>query len=118
MMDWKEIFRHLSKAGYEVYSLGQHKGICAAPYLVLRNNGASSGYSTVIQDYEILLYYPLDRYSEFEGYIDSVRKTMNELYPQVKLVDDQQPHVPDGDIKAYMTSLIYRVQKINQVNRL
>ncbi|MCD2492733.1 hypothetical protein LQE92_08840 [Lacrimispora sp. NSJ-141] len=116
-MEWKTIYRHLKEAGYEVYSLGQHKGDCTSPYLVLRNNGAGLDHSVSVQEYEILLYYPVNRYSEFEGYIDGVRTCMNSLYPHVTLVDDQQPHYPDDDVKAYMTSLIYQVQKVSNVNR-
>jgi len=43
---------------------------------------------------------------------------MNGLYPGVKLIEDQQPHYPDDDVKAYMTGLIYRVPKISRVNRI
>ena len=117
MMNWKTIFMHLSANGYQVYSLGQHQGTCAEPYIVLRNNGSSIQYSTEIQEYEILLYYPINRYSEFEEYIDRVKACMNALYPHVKLVDDQQPHYPDDDVKAYMTSLVYQVEKVTKVNR-
>ena len=79
MMNWKTIFMHLSANGYQVYSLGQHQGTCAEPYIVLRNNGSSIQYSTEIQEYEILLYYPINRYSEFEEYIDRVKACMNAL---------------------------------------
>ena len=117
-MTWKEIYKYLAGKGFDVYSLGQHKGICTEPYLVLRNNGASIVCSVSVQEYEILLYYPVNRYSEFEGYIDSVRQSMNGLYPHVKLVDDEQPHYMDADVQAYMTSLTYQEQKVSTVNRL
>ena len=118
MMGWKEIFRYLEEGGFTVYSLGQHQGTCTSPYLVLRNNGAGHIGSIKAQEYEVLLYYPFDRYSQFEGYILSVKERMNGLYPGVKLIEDQQPHYPDDDVKAYMTGLIYRVPKISRVNRI
>ena len=43
---------------------------------------------------------------------------MNKLYPQVKLADDEQPHYPDDDVKAYSTSLIYRTETISAINRI
>ena len=117
-MSWKDIYRHLSDNGFDIYSLGQHKGICHDPYLVLRNNGTAREHSVEQPEYEILLYYPVDEYSGFEEYIESVKEAMNDLYPGVKLVDDAQPHYPDDEVKAYMTSLIYRNVRVSKVNRL
>lgn len=118
MMGWKDIFEHLTWNGFDTYSLGQHEGECAEPYLVLRSNGVPRQKSIEAAEYEILLYYPMDHYSEFEGYIAKVKEAMNRLYPGVKLVDDEQPHYPDDDKKAYMTSLIYRNVRISKVNRV
>lgn len=118
MTGWKEIFQHLEQGGFDVFPLGQHKGKCESPYLVLRNNGAGHIRSIEAQEYEVLIYYPFEHYSSFEGYIGKVKDRMNELYPMVKLVDDQQPHYPDDDVQAYMTSLIYRVPRISKANRM
>lgn len=118
MTGWKEIYRHLEQCGFEIFSLGQHRGICETPYLVLRNNGAGHIRSVEAYEYEVLIYYPFEHYSEFEAYIEKVKDSMNGLYPMVKLVDDQQPHYPDDDVKAYMTSLVYRVPRISKVNRI
>lgn len=118
MTGWKEIFKHLEKEGFAVYSLGQYEGICKAPYLVLRNNGTIHIRSIEAQEYEVLIYYPFERYSKIEEYIDKVKICMNELYPGVMLIEDQQPHYPNDEVKAYMTSLIYRVPKISKVNRI
>lgn len=118
MTGWKEIFKNLKQGGFEVYPLGQHEGICKSPYLVLRNNGASHIRSIEAQEYEVLIYYPFERYSSFEEYIDKVKIIMNGMYPGVILMEDQQPHYPDEDVKAYMTSLIYRVPKISKINRI
>lgn len=117
-MDWEKIFDHLTSNGYDVYSLGQHKGDCTTPYLVLRNNGSTTYYSMAAQEYEVLLYYPVDRYSGFEGYISGVKACMNKLYPAVTLTEDQQPHNLDDDVKAYMTGLIYLAPRRNEVNHI
>lgn len=116
-MSWKDIFEHLTDNGFHTYSIGQYEGECKEPYLVLRSNGVQRQRSIEAPEYEVLLYYPMDHYSEFEGYIADVKEAMNGLYPGVKLVDDEQPHYPDDDKKAYMTSLIYRNSRVSKINR-
>ena len=117
-MNWQTIYTHLKNNGFAVYSLGQHEGKCTSPYLVLRNNGAILNQSLIGQEYEILLYYPKDRYSEFEGYIERVKQAMNALYPSLRLEDAEQPHFLDDDVEGYMTGLIYRVWKPHNLNRV
>lgn len=117
-MNWKEIYQHLKNSEFDIYAPGQHEGICLAPYLVLKNNGAQVVMSRNIQEYEVLIYVPANKYSTFEELVASVKQCMNGLYPALKLVDDQQPHYPDTDIKAFMTSLVYQTQKIETVNRV
>ena len=36
---FKEIYKHLKLKGFDVYSIGQHEGICSDPYLVIKENG-------------------------------------------------------------------------------
>ena len=36
-----QIYRHLKDNGFDVYSIGQHKGICTNPYIVIKENGES-----------------------------------------------------------------------------
>lgn len=117
-MIWKDIYRHLKQEGFDVYSLGQHEGECKNPYLVLRDNGVTRRQSIEVPEYEVLLYYPMDHYSEFSGYISGVKTAMNKLFPSLKLVEDEQPHYPDSEKRAYMTSLIYRNSRISKVNRI
>lgn len=117
-MNYKTIYQHLKSEGYDVYSMGQHKGLCVAPYIVIRNNGTVTELSVSSTDYELLLYYPIDHYSEFEDYIDSVRETMNELYPAgLKLVDDASEHYLDDDVRGYQSSLLYRTFTPSKANR-
>jgi len=117
-MDWASIFDHLKSHGFDVYALGAHQGLCKEPYLVLRNNGGRLNGSLTEQEYEILLYYPQKRYRSFEGYIADVKTAMNGLFPALRLIDDQQPHYLDDDVKGYMTSLIYRLYTPSTINRI
>lgn len=117
-MKWKDIYAHLKEKGYDVYSLGQHGGDCVSPYLVLRDNGIVRKQSIEVPEYEILMYYPIGRYSEFSDYINRVKQDMNALYPALRLTEDEAPHYPDDEKKAYMTSLVYRNSRVSKINRI
>lgn len=117
-MSWKTIYLHLRDSGYDTYPIGGHKGVCNSPYVVLRDNGAMLRQSLTGREYELLLYYPAGRYAEFEDYISGVKRTMNTLFPTLRLVDDEQPHYLDDDVKAYMTSLIYECYQQCNINKL
>lgn len=117
-MDANAIFLHLKKKENKVYYPAKHQGKCLEPYIVVKNNGAVGVYGTTKQEYELLIYYPIDRQSKMEGYVGDIKTQMNELYPGVKLADDQQPYYTDTDKEAVMTSLIYRTAKVNNINRI
>ena len=115
-MNWKEIYTHLKQEGFDVYSPGQHHGKCTSPYIVLISNGTEQNRSVQIHSYDCLLYYPQNRYSEFEDYIESFRTTMADLFPRLILADDEQPHFLDNDVQGYMTSLLYKTGKVKPRN--
>ena len=117
-MDWKQIYDHLNESGFDVYSLGQHQGVCTKPYIVLRSNGAYQGIGVEQALYELLLYYPVAYYYRFEDYIKEAKQAMNKLYPAIKLIDPETVHYLDPDVKGYMTSLTYGTTKISETNRI
>lgn len=117
-MNWQAIFQHLQEQGFDVYALGQHKGVCGSPYIVLRNNGTTLGRGAEQALYELLLYMPADRISEFEDYIRKVKLAMNRLYPALKLVIPEDIHYLDEEARGCMTSLTYGVVKKSEINRL
>lgn len=117
-MNWQAIFQHLQEQGFDVYALGQHKGVCGSPYIVLRNNGTTLVRGVEQALYELLLYMPADRISEFEDYIRKVKLTMNRLYPALKLVIPEDIHYLDEEVRGCMTSLTYGVVKKSEINRL
>ena len=108
-MKWKDIFEHLKKSGFDVYSLAQRKGICKSPYLVLRNNGSTKDGSATTTAYEILVYVPISQYSSMEDYVEEVQDCMQKLFPAVQVEDGQSEslHYLDDDVQAYMCSLPY-----------
>lgn len=117
-MNWQVIFQHLQEQGFDVYALGQHKGVCISPYIVLRNNGTTLVRGAEQALYELLLYMPVDRLSEFEDYIRKVKLAMNQLYPALKLVVPEDIHYLDEEVRGIMTSLTYGVVKKSEINQL
>ena len=113
---FKEIYKHLKSKGLNVYSIGQHQGICKDPYFVIKDNGESevAGTNLSYDTIEILIYYPIGQYSALEGQINVLKQYMKEL-AKLRRVMNPSPTVIDDDKKAYMTSLYY--QKIKQLRK-
>lgn len=112
---FREIYLHLKENGIDVYSIGQHKGLCNSPYVVISETGDGEivGKNLMSKNVELLIYYPLNSYSEFEGYIENIKKTMKEL-SHIRRVIESNPRIIDDDKKAYMTFLSYRIIKIKE----
>ena len=104
-----QIYRHLKDNGFDVYSIGQHKGICTNPYIVIKENGESeiAGTSLTNDIVELLIYYPIGTYSKLNEYKQSTLHTMK-LLKGIRRVIDPMPTIIDDDKKAYMTSFTYR----------
>ena len=107
-INFKSLYNHLKTSGFDVYSMGQHKGECKEPYLVLKARGSDLRYSVSDRLYEILMYYPASKYSAFPDYIDTVKEAMRPLFPHCRMASDESEHYLDDDKKAYMSSLLYR----------
>lgn len=104
-----EIYRHLKENGFDVYSIGQHQGICKSPYIVIKENGESEiiGTSLTNDIVELLIYYPIGTYSKLNEYKQSTLYSMK-LLKGVRRVINPAPTIIDDDKKAYMTSFTYR----------
>ena len=104
-----QIYKHLKNNGFDVYSIGQHKGICTNPYIVVKENGESEivGTSLTNDIVELLIYYPVGTYSKLNEYKQSVLYTMK-LLKGIRRVIDPMSTIIDDDKKAYMTSFSYR----------
>lgn len=111
---FKEIYLHLKEQGFNVYSIGQHKGKCLEPYLVVSETGDMdiTGSGLMHKTVEVLIYYPVGKYSEVSAYIDSVKKAMQGL--KLRRVITSNPTIIDNDKQAYMTFLSYTRIKIKE----
>ena len=110
-----EIYKHLKNNGFEVYSIGQHKGICSNPYLVIKENGVNEIVGTSLNNemVEIMVYYPLGAYSELNQYKQSALYCMK-LLKGVRRIMESSPTIIDDDKKAYMTSFTYKKIKTKE----
>ena len=104
-----QIYKHLKNNGFDVYSIGQHKGICTEPYIVIKENGESeiAGTSLANDIVELLIYYPIGAYSKLNEYKQSILYSMK-LLMGVRRVIQSMPTIIDDDKQAYMTSFTYR----------
>ena len=107
---WQDIFSHLKKEGFDVYSPGQKVGECTKPYIVVKNNGGNkhSSFSTDNILYSVLCYVPINNYSELEPYVNKVKKSMKKLEPMILYNNSQSPSFLDDSIKAHQVSIEYK----------
>ena len=110
-----QIYRHLKDNGFDVYSIGQHKGICTNPYIVIKENGESEivGTSLTNDIVELLIYYPVGTYSKLNEYKQSILYAMK-LLKGIRRVVEPMPTIIDDDKKAYMTSFTFRKIKTKE----
>ena len=112
---FKEIYKHLKNNGFDVYSIGQHKGICSSPYLVIKENGTNEivGTSLNSEMVEIMIYYPLGSYSKLNQYKQSTLYCMK-LLKGIRRIIESSPTIMDDDKKAYTTSFYYQKIKMKE----
>lgn len=110
---WQDIFLHLKKAGFDVYSPGVKVGECADEYIVVKNDGSSkhTSFSTDVDMYAVMCYVPKDKYSQLEPLVQRVKEKMKELEPMIFPYGTQTPSYYDDGYKAHMISIEYKNYK-------
>lgn len=110
---WQDIFLHLKKEGFDVYSPGTKVGECTEEYIVVKNDG-SSKHPTVSSDndlYAVMCYVPKESYSRLEPMVQEVKKAMKGLEPMILPYGSQTPSYYDDSYKAHMISIEYKNYK-------
>lgn len=110
---WQDIFLHLKKAGFDVYSPGTKVGECTKEYIVVKNDG-SSKHPIVSSDndlYAVMCYVPKENYSRLEPMVQEVKKAMKGLEPMILPYGSQTPSYYDDSYKAHMISIEYKNYK-------
>lgn len=107
---WGDIYKALQTAGFDVYAPGQHQGECTKRYVVVKiyTSARINKYSSVSQQYDILMYIPKDEYSEFEDFVANVKQAMKVLEPMIMPLYSQTPSYYDDEVKGHMISMQYR----------
>lgn len=110
---WQDIYAHLAKDGFDVYSPGIKVGECASEYVVVKNDGSQRvlGYSTDDDMYSVMCYVPRLQYSKLEPFVMRVKESMKKLQPMVVPTGAQTPSYYDDTYKAHMVSIEYKNHK-------
>lgn len=110
---WQDIFLHLKKAGFDVYSPGVKVGECTNEYIVVKNDGSSkyTSFSTDVDMYAVMCYVPKSKYSQLEPLVQRVKEKMKELEPMIFPYGTQTPSYYDDSYKAHMISIEYKNYK-------
>jgi hypothetical protein len=110
---WQDIFFHLEKNGFEVFSPGRKLGVCKSPYIVVTHDGSTRkpGISTNVDLYSVLVYVPKENYSELEVQVQKVKIAMKKLEPMILPYGSQTPSYYDDGFQAHMVSIVYKNYK-------
>jgi len=110
---WQDIFLHLKKSGFDVYSPGIKVGECTSQYVVVKNDGSSKlpTFSTDSDLYAVMCYVPKEKYSQLEPMVQSVKEAMKGLKPMILPYGSQTPSYYDDSVKAHMISIEYKNYK-------
>ena len=110
---WQDIYLHLKKAGFDVYSPSTKIGECTKEYIVVKNDG-SFKHPMVSSDndlYAVMCYVPKENYSRLEPMVQEVKKIMKGLEPMILPYGSQTPSYYDDSYKAHMISIEYKNYK-------
>lgn len=110
---WQDLYRHLKKKGFDVYSPGTKVGECTAEYLVVKINGASkhSSFSTNVALYDIMCYVPKQAYSRLEPLVEAVKEAMKDIEPLFKWNGGDTGSYYDDSVQAHEYTLTYKNYK-------
>ena len=106
---FKDLYRFLTTARFNVCSLGQQDKICTSPFILLYEAGTedtSSSKNLKRENVELWIFYPFNEYSKVDDYIKRVEKTVKSFGKLRKNYDKYAIEI-DNDMKAYYTKLSY-----------
>ena len=106
---WSDIFLHLKRSGYEVYSPGTKESECVSPYIVVKGAGISKAPNVSSSQalFDLLVYVPKNNYSALETFVRGVEEIMDGLWPMIRPTHFQTAPFYDESVKAWMVSIQY-----------
>ena len=109
---YKHLSRFLTENNIKNYSIGQHQGKCTSPFVVISDEGERgiSGYSITYKEIDLILVYPLGKYSQIDDYIENIKNVMKD-YKRGKWTREQSDIIIDKEKEAYIVALTYRIYR-------
>lgn len=110
---FKEIYDHLKVKELDPYFIGQHKGDCKSPYVVIKEG---SSIPSITSNYlgrriiDIILYVPSESFIEMDLYEKKIKTGLKDL-KYLRRTGSETPPVPDDGKKAYTKSIEYILQR-------
>lgn len=109
----KSIYTKLKGNNLNPYFIGQHKGLCREPFVIVKQGTqiASIGTNRTGQRIiDIIVFVPLNSYIELDSYMKDIRTALKELN-YLRKTGFETPAITDDEKKAYTTSIEYVLQK-------
>lgn len=110
---WQDIYTKLKEKNLNPYAVGQHKGLCEEPYVIIREgtqipsiNSNRIGQRVI----DIIIFVPLSSYIAIDPYVKKIRAALKEL-PYLRKTGMETPIITDDEKEAYTTSIEYVIQK-------
>ena len=109
---YKHLSRFLTENNIKNYSIGQHQGKCTSPFVVISDEGERgiSGYTITYKEIDLILVYPLGKYSQIDDYIENIKNVMKD-YKRGKWTREQSDIIIDKEKEAYIVALTYRIYR-------
>lgn len=107
------IYDHLKSKGIDVYFIGQHKGECKLPYVVLKDDGTGgqNGSNKIgAQTVDIIFFVPQNQFTKIISFKNTVRVYLKELN-FLRYTGIEMGTVTDDEKKALTCSVLYQIQK-------
>ena len=106
---FKKLYKHLKNRGFDVYAIGQHEGLCRAPYVVVRERGEQPFLTGLVAKWvDFMAIVPEGHYSELGGYIADLRAALKD-YAGLRDTHIMTPPVIDPYVKGYTVNLTYQI---------
>lgn len=108
---WKRIFDHLKELN--PYPPATHQGECFERYCVIKEGTQNPYYNTNKLGYkliDIILFVPLDDYTQMEPYANEIREKMVQL-KSIRKTGNETPIIEDDKKKAFTMSIEYQLMR-------
>ena len=107
-----KLLDYLHDNNIDAYFIGQHKGECISPYVVLKDSG-TSGYlnnKNGVKLIDIIFYLPQNQFSRVESFRKCVFDLLNN-YKDIRYTGDETGVITDDNKKAITFSIMYENQR-------